>query len=378
MVDLEFFLEYYEFLKQEKEKGKKIIAYMSHDNIPEELIDAAGFIPLGLIFSGNDELMDKGADYLPTSTCSFALSTIGLFSVKPNKYRFLDLIDYFIVSNHCVSDICSSEIICKYFDIPRIDFYVPYILSENGLKYYRLELIEFKKKLEEIRGSSISNEDIINSIQKYNKFRKNISKIKYLDISGSDKLELYQKALLYGPKILELRDFNINNAGQIKINNKKNVILTGCSIFLGDDLIEIIEKGGGNVIFLDTWVGDVYFSQTLEDNWLDQQKENDPFDILTEMFKRNTYTDHVVPNFIEYKIKKIVSIINNLKEKLGISNIGVINHIIKFCDHMSLPREQLKEKLQAKNYFVLNIERDYSRASHGQLSTRIEAFLEMI
>ena len=125
-------------------------------------------------------------------------------------------------------------------------------------------------------------------------------------------------------------------------------------------------------------VGDVYFSQTLEDNWLDQQKENNPFDILTEMFKKNTYTDHVVPNFLEYKIKKIVSIINNLKEKLGISNIGVINHIIKFCDHMSLPREQLKEKLQAKNYFVLNIERDYSRASHGQLSTRIEAFLEMI
>ncbi|GAG68733.1 unnamed protein product, partial [marine sediment metagenome] len=288
------------------QKSKKIIAYMSHDNIPEELIDAAGFIPLRLIFSGNDELMDKGADYLPTSTCSFALSTIGLFSVKPNKYRFLDLIDYFIVSNHCVSDICSSEIICKYFDIPRIDFYVPYILSENGLKYYRIELIEFKKKLEEIRGSSISNEDIIKSIEKYNRFRRNISKIKYYDISGSDKLELYQKALLYGPKILELRDFNINNDGQIKIKNKKNVILTGCSIFLGDDLIEIIEEGGGNVIFLDTWVGDVYFSQTLEDNWLDQQKENDPFDILTEMFKKNTYTDHVVPNFLEYKIKKML------------------------------------------------------------------------
>ena len=37
-----------------------------------------------------------------------------------------------------------------------------------------------------------------------------------------------------------------------------------------------------------------------------------------------------------------------------------------------------KEKLQKKGLQVLNLERDYSRANRGQLSTRIEAFLEMI
>jgi benzoyl-CoA reductase/2-hydroxyglutaryl-CoA dehydratase subunit BcrC/BadD/HgdB len=379
MVDLEFYLEYYEFLKQEKENGKKIIAFLSHDNIPDELIDAAGFFPLRLIFSGNDELMDKGAEYLPTSTCSFALSNIGLFAETPNKYKFLELIDYFIVSNHCVSDICSSEIICKYFNIPRINFYVPYILSETGLKYYRLELIEFKNKLEEIKGSPISNEDIFNSILKFNDFRKKISKIKYIKISGSKKLELYQKASLYGPKISEIMDFDADNLAQAqKNNNKKNVILTGCSIFLGDDLIDLIEEGGGNVVFLDTWVGDAYFSQQFDDEWLKDQKGKDPIDILKEIFEKNSNTDHVVPNYINFKISKINSVIKDLKKNLGINKIGVINHIIKFCDHMSLPKEQLKEELQAIDTPVLNLERDYSRASHGQLSTRIEAFLEMI
>ncbi len=379
MVDLEFYLEYYDFLKQEKDNGKKVIAFLSHDNIPEELIDAAGFIPLRLIFSGNDELMDKGAEYLPTSTCSFALSSIGLFAEKPNKYKFLELIDYFIVSNHCVSDICSSEIICIYFNIPRINFYVPYILSETGLKYYRLELIEFKNKLEEIKGSPISNEDLFNSILKYNDFRKKISNIKYTNISGSKKLELYQKASLYGPKILEIMDFNTSNLEQAhQTNNKKNIILTGCSIFLGDDLIDLIEEGGGNVIFLDTWVGDAYFSQQFDDTWLNAQREKDPIDILKEFFEKNSNTDHIVPNYINFKISKINSVIKDLKENIGISKIGVINHIIKFCDHISLPKEQLKEELQAIDTPVLNLERDYSRASHGQLSTRIEAFLEMI
>jgi benzoyl-CoA reductase/2-hydroxyglutaryl-CoA dehydratase subunit BcrC/BadD/HgdB len=38
----------------------------------------------------------------------------------------------------------------------------------------------------------------------------------------------------------------------------------------------------------------------------------------------------------------------------------------------------LKNRLQEKGIQVLNLERDYSRANRGQLSTRIEAFLEMM
>ena len=38
----------------------------------------------------------------------------------------------------------------------------------------------------------------------------------------------------------------------------------------------------------------------------------------------------------------------------------------------------LKNQLQEKGIRVLNLERDYSKANRGQLSTRIEAFLEMM
>ncbi|MDX1798991.1 MAG: 2-hydroxyacyl-CoA dehydratase family protein [Candidatus Lokiarchaeia archaeon] len=108
MDNVELLSEYASFLIEKKEKGKKIIAFISHDNIPEELLDAAGFVPLRLIFAGNDDLMDASHDYLPPSTCAFAQSCIGLYSLKLSQYNFLDLVDYFIVSNHCVSDICTS------------------------------------------------------------------------------------------------------------------------------------------------------------------------------------------------------------------------------------------------------------------------------
>ncbi|MCK4781277.1 MAG: 2-hydroxyacyl-CoA dehydratase, partial [Candidatus Lokiarchaeota archaeon] len=58
--------------------------------------------------------------------------------------------------------------------------------------------------------------------------------------------------------------------------------------------------------------------------------------------------------------------------------LGIINHIIKFCDHISIMSSHLKNRLQKKGIQVLNLERDYSRAIRGQLTTRIEAFLEMI
>ncbi|MBA7516742.1 hypothetical protein ES705_08790 [subsurface metagenome] len=130
MANFNLLSEYYLSLKEKKEEGKKVVAFMSHDNIPEELIDAAGFIPLRMIFAGNDELMDASHDFLSPSTCAFAQSCIGVFSVKPERYKFLELIDYFIVSNHCVSDICASEVISKYFNIPRLNFYVSYTKTE--------------------------------------------------------------------------------------------------------------------------------------------------------------------------------------------------------------------------------------------------------
>lgn len=376
MQTLEIFEEFSLYLKEMKSKGKKVIAFISHDNIPEELIDAAGFIPLRLIFAGNDELMDASHDYLPPSTCAFAQTCIGLFALKPRQFDFLELVDYFIVSNHCVSDICASEVICKYFNIPRLNFYISYIRNSNSEKYFRLEILEFRKKLEEIKNSVISDEAIIESIKKYNEFRKVLEALNNLTIKGSLKLKLMQKAFLFGPKIIaELKDFiHSNNNLGAQSSNSKDLLLTGCSIFMNDILIDLIEEGGGNIIFFDSWIGSNYYSQQFDNSAFENIQK--PIELLTSRYINNIYGDHCVPNFLENKIAHIEQIYRKYMEKTG-KRLGVINHIIKFCDHMSLMSSFFKNKLQEKGIQVLNIERDYSRANRGQLSTRIEAYLEM-
>lgn len=378
MLDLELLSDFHNLLREKKAEGKKIIAFMAHDNIPEELIDAAGFFPFKLLFAGNDELMDASHDYLPPSTCSFAQSCIGLFSIKPNNFSFLDLIDYLIVSNHCVLNICASEIISKYFSIPRLNFYISYTQDGNASDYYKLELVDFRKKLEEIKGSEISDEMILKSIEKYNNFKKKLAEFNEIKIQGRKKLEIFQKAMLFGLDFLpELEKFiqDNNNSAYLGSKNLKDLILTGCSIFIGDYLVDLIEESGGNVIFFDTWIGDGYFSQTFQEKVLNSLK--DPIQMLVYRFNNNLYGDHSVPFYLENKIAQIETKCREYHQKTG-KKLAVINHIIKFCDHISIMSVFLKNRLQEKGIQVLNLERDYSKSIRSQLSTRIEAFLEMI
>ncbi|MFX1572934.1 MAG: 2-hydroxyacyl-CoA dehydratase subunit D [Promethearchaeota archaeon] len=378
MDDLNLLSEFTLFLKERKAEGKKIIAFISHDNIPEELIDAAGFFPLRLIFAGTDDLMDASHDFLPPSTCSFAQSCIGLFILKPSHYEFLDLVDYFIVSNHCVSDICASEIISKYFQIPRLNFYISYTKNKNSLTYFKLELLDFKKQLEKIIRNKIKNEDILESIKRYNDFKQKLLDFSNLRIKGSDKLKIIQKAMLYGPHFLSELESEIHKLNEnqfLNSNDSKDILLTGGSVFINDYLIDLVEEGGGNIIFFDTWIGNTYYSQIFNNKSLESSE--DPYDLLVQRFKENDFGDHSVPNFLENKIKQIELIYNEHLEKTG-RKLGVINHIIKFCDHFSIMSVHFKDILQKKGIQVLNLERDYSKANRGQLSTRIEAFLEMI
>ena len=377
VIDLEFLSDFNSYLVEKKAEGKKVIAFMAHDNIPEELIDAAGFIPLKMIFAGNDELMDASHNFLPPSTCSFAQSCIGLFSQKPNNYDFLDKVDYILVSNHCVSDICASEIIAKYFFIPRINFYTSIIQTENGLKYFKLELLELKKELESIKKSEISAETIKDSIRKYNILKTKLSEISQLTILGSKKLDIYQKAMLYGPDYIpKLEKFIEETKENQEIsNNTKDLIFTGCSIFFGDYLNDLIEESGGNVVLFDSWVGLNYFSQIINEEKIDSTE--DPMDLFIERFKNNENGDHTVPNYLENKTTQIEDFIKDYYQKTG-KNISVVNHIIKFCDHINIFQSLLKSNLQGRGIKVLNLERDYSRANRGQISTRIEAFMEMM
>jgi benzoyl-CoA reductase/2-hydroxyglutaryl-CoA dehydratase subunit BcrC/BadD/HgdB len=55
---------------------------------------------------------------------------------------------------------------------------------------------------------------------------------------------------------------------------------------------------------------------------------------------------------------------------------GVIIEIVKFCDLWGVDVMTLMKALREEGIPVLRLEREYRLSSEGQLSTRVQAFLE--
>jgi benzoyl-CoA reductase/2-hydroxyglutaryl-CoA dehydratase subunit BcrC/BadD/HgdB len=57
---------------------------------------------------------------------------------------------------------------------------------------------------------------------------------------------------------------------------------------------------------------------------------------------------------------------------------AVICARLKFCDHWGGQRKLLAEALRSDGVPLLDLEREYKTVGSGQISTRVQAFLEML
>jgi benzoyl-CoA reductase/2-hydroxyglutaryl-CoA dehydratase subunit BcrC/BadD/HgdB len=68
-----------------------------------------------------------------------------------------------------------------------------------------------------------------------------------------------------------------------------------------------------------------------------------------------------------------------LKQTIGAWGVeAVICARLKFCDHWGGQRKLLAEALRRDGVPLLDLEREYKTAGSGQISTRVQAFLEML
>lgn len=365
----DLFTEVFEYLNEKKAEGKKIIAYLNHEFIPPELIEAAGAVPLPLIFAGNDDYMTIGGDYLNPTVCSYARSLIGIFKEKDQarKFKFLDLIDGIIVSDYCTANLLVTESITKNFNITPIEFFIPHFNGVPQINYFEEQLKSLASDICKITKCEINNTDFIKFIKKYNKFRDWLSHLYEFDLSGSEQLKIVQKALLFGPDYIQMNLIDSLKKRDISSLPKK-VIFSGCANFIGDNIIDMIEEMGGNVVYNNTWIGNIVEFGQIPING----DSESPYKMISKLLISNNYTPRNVLDFNEKHAAKLAEI----AEKTGTR--AIVNHIIKFCDEIGYDREDIRKKLMSKQLQVLNLEKDYSREMKGQIKTRIEAFLEII
>lgn len=383
MESTEIFLEYTNYLKEQKASGKKIIGYLSHEFIPDEIIFAANCIPVPLILTGDEDRTAIGAGKLTPTICPFALSMIGtLDSISSNSsFSFLTLLDGFIVSNYCTSSLLTSELISEQLELKRFDFHIPFLQSPAHVQYFGHQLEKLANDLANFAGSSLCLENLLNSTQKHTTLRELFTKVNQSSLTASQQLIIFQWCLLFGPdapfisSIQKLIEKMPSSNPILNSSTSPRIIFTGCAPFLGDDILKFIEDSGAQIVWNDTWLGNQLFDLSIfgvNQQILTSKSLSEFFEKCSHRLSSASHSLHCSPNSLSSYQDYLVE----LAQKNNAT--GIIYHILKFCDIVGHHRQEMKDNITKRGIPILILERDYSKSISGQLRTRIEAFLEMV
>jgi len=154
-------------LEQYKAAGKKVIGVLPY-YAPEELVYAAGMVPMG-IWGSNTKTISRAKEYCATFYC-----TIAQLALEMLLDGTMDGLDGLITPTICdtlrpmsqnfrVS--IGEKIPCIFLAHPQNRF------AEWGVQFCVDQYNDVKKGLEKIAGHEIANDDILNAIKVYNKSR---------------------------------------------------------------------------------------------------------------------------------------------------------------------------------------------------------------
>src|SRR3972149_10921922 len=187
---------YNEYISKWKAEGKKVLGWSCCSAlVPEEVIHAAGIMPMWVTGDSKEISLDNANIYLTNHTCSVSRN-----SLEQALTREYDFLDGFVTTYNC-------DGMRRLADVWRLNLTIPviYVLSaprkftEGAKKFSAEEIFEFKQRLEKHFNLKISDDSLYKSIDIYNNTRR---------LMG----ELYDLRKMDNPPISGLESWQILNA----------------------------------------------------------------------------------------------------------------------------------------------------------------------
>ena len=346
-------------------EGKKVIGWLC-TYIPEEIIYAAGILPLRVMGSDEAKLGESEA-YLYSNTCSYARCCFEL-GLNGN-YSFLSGL---VAGTTCDHIRRLYEVWQEYLDIPFTCLLsIPHKITDKSCRFFKLEVCKFKEKLENFIGSEITEQSLNQAVITYNKTRILLKRLYDLRKSESPMISgaEIQDVLTAGPRIPRDKYNTLLNMLLEEINNrdecykgKVRLMLSGAVLDTSNFIMEI-ENQGGLVVVDELCTGSSYFWDLVDT----RQK---PLDALAKRYLQRAPCARMRPSSARYEH------ITKLAEDYHVD--GVISLKIKFCDLYGYDSLLFKKRLERNGIPVLELEREYKDCGSGQMRTRVQAFIEML
>lgn len=355
-----------EVAKQYVAEGKKVVGVMPVYT-PEEIVHAAGMVPVGL-WGGNVEINDA-KQYFPAFACSIMQSILE-FGLK-GTYKDLSAV---VIPAMCDTLICMTQNWKSGVkDMPMIAFVHPQNRKiEAGVKYLVAEYEGVKAKLEEVAGKEITEEELTKSIDVYNEHRKVMQEFvelvpKHLNTitpairNAVIKSGLYMLKEEHTALVKELNEI-LRNSDEEVFEGKK-VLVTGI-IFDQKEVLEILEENNIAIAY---------------DNTAQESRQ-----FMTLVPEGATALERLARQWSDIEgctlaydpQKKRGAMIADDVKRLGLD--GVVYALLKFCDPEEYDYPIVKEDLEAAEIPCLYLEVEQESTNSEQIRTRVQTFAEML
>lgn len=358
----------YSRLAQWKKKtGKKIIGCFPM-YLPEEIIHAAGMLPVTLL--GSDKAVTLADQYAHPYICRLVRGNFDL-SLKGE----LDFLDGVVFSDFCLTVQMISDI---WIHHQPSGFYLQLLMPKNmTAPYTQSYLIRqfeiLKRSLEELGQKHITEDSIRESISVYNQNRSLLHRLFQLRRVNPGLFRAGDMAAVVAAGMLMPKEEHSRllsrllekaQASPPSSEHKIRLILSGYLCNEPEsDVLDLVEDLGAVICDDDFYVGRRYF-HVLVDEGLD------PMEALARRYVED------VPCPTKFDAKKDWAVyLSNLAREASAD--GVLMMVSKYCEAHLYDLPSLAKHLSREGVPNLAVETGHGGAL-GQARTRVEAFLELL
>lgn len=353
---------------EHKARGKKIFGWLC-TYVPEEVIHAAGALPVRITGYTQEMELEDGNAYLYINNCSFSRSCLQLGLRK--EYDFLDGV---IGGSTCDGARRLFDLWRYYLKPPFFQILtVPRKSHERAHQLYYSQVEDFKKHLEEFMGAAISDEALLRSIEVFNEsrsFLKELYRLRALDeplINGQETMEVLNASFRmpkeqfngYLKELIE--DLKKSGAGY---QAKARLMLVG-SVMNNPEFIKSIEELGVIVVTDELCTSTRYWSDPVV-----LEGAGNPLEAISRRYLNNFPCARMYPG--NDRFNRIVKLAREARVD------GIISETIRYCVPYAHDIPLLSDRLKGENIPLLTLDVEYGTSGSGQIRTRVQAFLEMV
>lgn len=354
----------HELAREWKKEGKRIFGYFC-GYAPEELIDAAGIIPVRIL--GSLDKVTLADSHLQSFICAFGRSCLdqGL----KGTYDYLDGI---VTSKTCDIMRNMPSIWSRNIEIPFVGYIgAPAKRTKAARECLIADFKVLQSKLEEFIGKSIDDDSINQSIETYNESRKLLKELYEIrgkdnsPLSGSDFYHVVRAGFVtpkkeYNKMLSSLKGELISSKSSR--DGKVRFLVSG-STFEDVNILKMIEEVGGSIVADDLCIGSRYFWDLVE-------PASDPIRSLANRYQMRIACPCKHPS--EERMERILEEVKKHRVE------GVISIVQKYCDTHLFEYPYMRDVLQKNDIPFLYLETEDRLGEEGQFKTRVQAFIEML